>query len=132
MENPSYKRQIIKGLKQDFGTSIYSAAFLAYLIDTFYDHGFNFQTPQTIVDDSRHYIKENNIHMSFIEEAFDQTDDVTDIVLLVEAYQLYKDLNFANQLGIKTSSQLYQRMRMKLSHSEPIKNQLPSAHVLLV
>ena len=107
------ERKLVKRLYKEFESEIYGAAVLAYLIKTFDAKGFDFVTPTAITDSSQQYIRQNNVIMEFMEEAFDQTDVETDVVLLKDAYILCISLNFKDQLGIKRAQDLCQRMRMK-------------------
>ena len=111
-ENANH-RKLDKSLQASFNTAEYGAAFLGYLIDTFNERQFEFETPKSITDASLDYIKQNNVLVEFIEEAFEITNDPNDMVFLIDAYELCKSLNYAAMLGVKSSGALSQRMKMK-------------------
>ena len=73
--DPKYPNQclIIKGLQADFSTEVYGAAFLAYLIATFNTYGFEIEAPHAIIGASKNFIKQNNVLVELIEEAFEKT-----------------------------------------------------------
>ena len=74
---------------------------------------FEFLTPDAVTEASKDYIKQNNVLLRFNKEAFEVAQAKNDVVLLIEAYALSKNLNFAIQLGIKNIGALAQRMKMK-------------------
>jgi len=119
-------RPLIKGLQTDFKTAEYGAAFLGFLIDIFNTHQFEFEPPLQVTEASKDYIKQNNVLVTFIEEAFDETGDKDDTVTLIQAFELCKALGYDTQLGIKTSPALSQRMKMKnyVCSKEPVTKRL--------
>jgi phage/plasmid-associated DNA primase len=77
METPTmeFHRPIDTTVQAKFCSKMYGAAFLAYLIRTFNEHGFAFETPTSVRDDAKNYVGDDNILGEFMETYFEVASD---------------------------------------------------------
>jgi P4 family phage/plasmid primase-like protien len=113
MENPTAlgHRRIDTTLQAKFCSKKYGAAFLAYLIRTFNEYGFAFETPASVRNDAKSYVRDNNLLEEFMKTFFEAAPE-GNFIPLKEVWNILREERcYFEQLQIKHSQQLSQKLR---------------------
>jgi phage/plasmid-associated DNA primase len=112
METPTmeFHRPIDTTMQAKFCSKMHGAAFLAYLIRTFNEHGFAFETPTSVISDAKSYVGDNNILGEFMKTYFKVASE-GNFFSLKEVWNVLRvERSYFEQLQIKHSQQLSQKL----------------------
>ena len=115
-DNPklAHEKKKDESLHEKFKSKEYGACFLGMMIKRFNEVGSNFETPEKVKVAAKEYIGENDVLGQFMKERFEQTSEYGDKVKLSQVWSiLKKDRDYFDQLGLKQSRDLCQKLRNK-------------------
>jgi P4 family phage/plasmid primase-like protien len=116
VDNPTLpnERQIDKTLNSFLKTKKAGASFLSILIKYFNDFGQVFEVPQSVKNEAKDYIGDNDVLVNFMEKYFEKTGDQSDTILLEDVWMtLTQDPTYKADMNIKRSRDLNQKMKIK-------------------
>lgn len=106
----AHEKAVDRSLHAKFSSKDYGAAFLSCLIGIFNEHGFDFETPDSVKQEARDYVGENDVLGQFLDEFFEETGDYSDCVKLSDIWsQLRAARENSERMGIRQSQQLSQK-----------------------
>jgi P4 family phage/plasmid primase-like protien len=107
-----HHRLIDPDLQAKFSSQKYGAAFLALLIRTFNEDGFNFPIPASVTREATDYLGENDVLGEFMNANFEEAIGQA-VPLKVVWDTLRMDHGYSQQLHIKASQVLSQKLKNK-------------------
>jgi phage/plasmid-associated DNA primase len=115
VENPqlAHEIQIDNTLHGKFDSEEYGAAWLAYLIETFNEFGFQFPTPEEVDISTNDYIHEHDLVGQFITDNYEVTNNFEDKVYLRDIWTEWNSDSQYRQAGLRQSRDLSQKLRNK-------------------
>eukprot|EP00873_Tetraselmis_striata_P039780 jgi/Tetstr1/460044/TSEL_005364.t1 len=117
VDSPSlpHEKQVDRSLQKKFSSKVFGAAFLSSLIKIFNDTGFAFDPPESVKQEARDFLGENDLVGQFLNVFYEETGEYSDFVTLSDIWgQLRSARDFSDQMvDVKQSRQLCQKLRNK-------------------
>lgn len=116
VDNPTrpHEKAVDRSLQNKFSSSSYGAAFLGALIKIHIEYGFEFETPESVKQEAKEYLGENDVLGQFLQEYFEETSEYSDYVKLRDIWgQLRSARDYNDQMGINQSQQLSEKLKNK-------------------
>eukprot|EP00873_Tetraselmis_striata_P021731 jgi/Tetstr1/441995/TSEL_003145.t1 len=117
VDSPSlpHEKQVDRSLQKKFSSKVFGAAFLSSLIKIYNETGFAFDPPESVRQEARDFLGENDLVGQFLNEFYEETGEYSDFVTLSDIWgKLRSARDFSDQMvDVKQSRQLCQKLRNK-------------------
>eukprot|EP00873_Tetraselmis_striata_P027955 jgi/Tetstr1/448219/TSEL_035507.t1 len=116
VDTPSlpHERPVDRSLQHKFSSKEFGASFLGSLINIYNEHGFDFPIPESVIQEAKDFLGENDLIGQFLQEFYEETSEYSDYVKLNDIWTQFRHCrDFSDQMDIRQSQQLSQKLRNK-------------------